>query len=122
MGLVGSSYEIIAGWQKKVPRLEQPIRWRVESLSAGPGWRLLPEFHHDCRNQHSSPLREPGLRPLRPGFSYPGFSYNDRVTKGDPTDGDYDPIARYEQGVMILLILFAAAFLGLIVWLGWMIF
>jgi len=44
------------------------------------------------------------------------------VTKGDPTDGDYDPIARYEQGVMILLILFAAAFLGLIVWLGWMIF
>ena len=50
-----------------------------------------------------------------------GFSYNDRVTKGDPTDGDYDPIARYEQGVMILLILFSAAFLGLIVWLGWMI-
>ena len=81
--------------------------------------RLLPEFHHDCRNQHSSPLREPGLRPLRPGFSY-----NDRVTKGDLTDGDYDPIARYEQGVMILilLILFAAAFLGLIVWLGRMIF
>jgi hypothetical protein len=30
------------------------------------------------------------------------------VTKGDLTDGDYDPIARYEQGVMILLILFAA--------------
>ena len=22
---------------------------RVESVSAGPGWRLLPEFHHDCR-------------------------------------------------------------------------
>jgi len=46
------------------------------------------------------------------------------VTKGDLTDGDYDPIARYEQGVMILilLILFAAAFLGLIVWLGRMIF
>jgi hypothetical protein len=82
---------------------EDPIPSRVESLSADPGWRLLPEFHHDCRNQHSSPLREPGLRPLRPGFSY-----NDRVTKGDLTDGDYDPIARYEQGVMILLILFAA--------------
>jgi hypothetical protein len=64
---------------------EHPIPSRVESLSAGPGWRLLPEFHHDCRNQHSSPLREPGLRPLRPGFSY-----NDRVTKGDLTDGDYD--------------------------------
>jgi hypothetical protein len=74
-------------------------------------------FHHDCRNQHSSPLREPGLRPLRG----PGFSYNDRVTKGDPSDGDYDPIARYEQGAMIVLFIFAAAFLARIIWLGWMI-
>jgi len=37
-----------------------------------------------CRNQHSSPLREPGLRPPRPGFSY-----NDRVTNGDPSNGDH---------------------------------
>jgi hypothetical protein len=43
------------------------------------------------------------------------------VTKGDPSDGDYDRIARYEQGVVILLIILAAAFLALIVWLGWMI-
>ena len=38
---------IVIRW--KVPRLEQPIRWRVESLSAGRGWRLLSEFHHDCQ-------------------------------------------------------------------------
>jgi hypothetical protein len=44
------------------------------------------------------------------------------VTKGDPSDGDYDRIARYEQGVMIVLVIFAAAFLDLIVWLAWMIF
>jgi hypothetical protein len=43
------------------------------------------------------------------------------VTKGDPSDGDYDRIARYEQGVMIALVIFAAAFLAQIVWLGWMI-
>jgi hypothetical protein len=43
------------------------------------------------------------------------------VTKGDPSDGDYDRIARYEQGVIIVLVVFAAAFVALIVWLGWMI-
>jgi len=69
-----------------------------------------------CRNQHSSPLREPGLRPPRPGFSY-----NDRVTNGDPSNGDHDPITRYEQGAMIVLFILAAAFLALIIWLGWMI-
>jgi hypothetical protein len=50
---------------------------------------------------------KPGLRPPRPGFSC-----NDRVTKGDPSDGDYDRIARYEQGVIIVLVIFAAAFLA----------
>jgi hypothetical protein len=29
------------------------------------------------------------------------------VTKGDPSDGDYDPIARYEQGAMIVAVIFA---------------
>jgi hypothetical protein len=43
------------------------------------------------------------------------------VTKGVPSDGDYDRIARYEEGVMIVLVIFAAAFVALIVWLGWMI-
>jgi hypothetical protein len=43
------------------------------------------------------------------------------VTKGDPSDGDYDPIASYEQGAMIAAVIFAAAFFALIVWLGWMI-
>jgi len=36
-----------------------------------------------------------------------------RVTKGDPSDGDYDPIARDEQGAMIVAVIFAAAFLAL---------
>ena len=43
------------------------------------------------------------------------------MTKDDPSDGDYDPIARYEQGAMIVAVIFAAAFLALIAWLGWMI-
>ena len=44
------------------------------------------------------------------------------MTKDDPSDGDYDPIARYEQGAMIVAVIFAAGFFALIVWLGWMIF
>ena len=43
------------------------------------------------------------------------------MTKDDPSDGDYDPIARYEQGAMIVAVIFAAGFFALIVWLGWMI-
>jgi hypothetical protein len=65
---------------------------------------------------------DPPLRETRLSDSPRGWvSRNDRVTKGDPSDGDYDPIARYEQGAMIVLFIFAAAFLALIIWLGWMI-
>jgi hypothetical protein len=43
------------------------------------------------------------------------------VTKGDHSDGDYDPLARYEQGAIIVAVIFAAAFFAALVWLGWMI-
>ena len=65
----------------------------------------------------NSPLRETRLQRLTARL---GFSYNDRVTEDDP-DGDYGPIARYEQGAMIVAVIFAAGFSALIVWLGWMI-
>ena len=42
---------------------------------------------------------------------------NDRVTKSDPSYGDYERM----HGVIIVLLIFAAAFLALLVWLGWMI-
>ena len=70
------------------------------------------------RNQHSSPLRETRLSDSPREL---GFSFNDRVTKDDPSDGVYDPIARYEQGAIIVAVIFAAGFFALIVWLGWMI-
>jgi hypothetical protein len=82
---------------------------RVEMVPVGP-------IHHPVSALDPAE-GNPAERPLRG----PGFSYNDRVTKGDPSDGDYDRIARYEQGVIIALVIFAAAFLALIVWLGWMI-
>src|SRR6476646_10387507 len=66
-------------------------------VSTHPMWQPLPGMTGG----------KPGLRPPRPGFSC-----NDRVTKGDPSDGDYDRIARYEQGVIIVLVIFAAAFLA----------
>jgi hypothetical protein len=61
-------------------------------VSTHPMWQPLPGMTGG----------KPGLRPPRPGFSC-----NDRVTKGDPSDGDYDRIARYEQGVIIVLVIFA---------------
>ena len=41
------------------------------------------------------------------------------MTREEPPDDDWGPLARYERGVMTLLLIVAAAIAALIIWLGW---
>jgi hypothetical protein len=41
------------------------------------------------------------------------------MAREEPPDDDWDPIARYERGVVTLLFILAAAASALIIWLGW---
>jgi hypothetical protein len=44
--------------------------------------------------------------------------YVNADAKGEPDDNDFDPLARYERGVMTFLFILAAALSALIIWLG----
>jgi hypothetical protein len=41
------------------------------------------------------------------------------MTREEPPDDNWDPLARYERGVTTLLFILATAIFALIIWLGW---
>jgi hypothetical protein len=41
------------------------------------------------------------------------------MTREEPPDDDWGPLAHYERGVMTLLFILSAAIFALIIWLGW---
>jgi hypothetical protein len=41
------------------------------------------------------------------------------MTREEPPDDNWGPLARYERGIMTFLFILAAAVSALIIWLGW---